>query len=194
MNESLGSAARPLILASQSPRRREILEKLGVTFSVCPAKSEVAIDSALPLCEAVKAVARAKAEEVAAENPGCAVLGADTVVALGETVLGKPRDEAEAKAMLKLLSGNDHRVVTAVWVVDETGAGHGFASDNRVTFAPLSDEDIDGYVKTGEPMDKAGAYGIQGIGGRFITTISGDFYAIMGLPCGELRLFLREIS
>lgn len=194
MNESLGSAARPLILASQSPRRREILEKLGLTFSVCPAKSEVAIDASLPLCEAVKAVARAKAEEVAAANPGCAVLGADTVVALGETVLGKPRDEAEAKEMLKLLSGNDHRVVTAVWVVDETGAGRGFASDNRVTFAPLSDEDIDGYVKTGEPMDKAGAYGIQGIGGRFITKISGDFYAIMGLPCGELRLFLREIS
>ena len=194
MNEKIGSAARPLILASQSPRRKEILEKLGLTFSVCPAKSEVAIDGSLPLCEAVKAVARAKAEEIAAENPGKAVLGADTVVAIGETVLGKPRDEADAEAMLRALSGREHRVVTAVWVVDETGRGHGFASDNRVTFAPLSDKDIDEYVATGEPMDKAGAYGIQGIGGQYITEISGDFYAIMGLPCGKLRLFLREIS
>ena len=193
MNEKIGSAARPLILASQSPRRKEILEKLGVTFTVCPAKSEVAIDGRLPLCEAVKAVARAKAEEVAAENPGKAVLGADTVVAIGETVLGKPRDEADAKAMLRALSGREHRVVTAVWVVDETGRGQGFASDNRVTFLPLSEEDIDEYVATGEPMDKAGAYGIQGIGGRYIAGICGDFYAVMGLPCGELRQFLHQI-
>lgn len=192
MNDVIGSAARPLILASQSPRRREILEKLGVTFTVCPAKSEVAIDSSLPLCEAVKAVARAKAEEVAAEHPGKAVLGADTVVAIGETVLGKPRDEADAKRMLRALSGNEHRVVTAVWLMDESGAGRGFASDNRVTFAPLSDEDIDEYVATGEPMDKAGAYGIQGIGGRYITRIHGDFYAVMGLPCGELWQFLHQ--
>ena len=192
MNDGIGSAARPLILASQSPRRREILEKLGMTFTVCPAESEVGIDSALPLCEAVKAVARAKAEEVAATHPGRAVLGADTVVAIGETVLGKPRDEADAKAMLRALSGRDHRVVTAVWVVDEAGVGRGFASDNRVTFAPLSDEEIAAYVATGEPMDKAGAYGIQGIGGRFITGIHGDFYAVMGLPCGELWQFLKQ--
>lgn len=194
MNETIGSTARPLILASQSPRRREILEKLGLNFTVCPAKSEVAIDGSLPLCEAVKAVARAKAEEVAAENPGKAVLGADTVVAIGETVLGKPRDEAEAKAMLHALSGREHRVVTAVWVVDETGRGQGFTSDNRVTFASLTDEDIDEYVATGEPLDKAGAYGIQGVGGRYILGMSGDFYAVMGLPCGELRQFLQEIS
>ncbi len=194
MNEKIGSAARPLILASQSPRRREILEKMGVTFTVCPAKSEVAIDSRLPLCEAVKAVARAKAEEIAAENPGKAVLGADTVVAIEETVLGKPQDETEAKKMLRALSGREHRVVTAVWVVDETGRGQGFASDNRVTFAPLSDEDIDEYVATGEPLDKAGAYGIQGVGGRYILGMCGDFYAVMGLPCGELRQFLQEIS
>lgn len=194
MNDTIGSVARPLILASQSPRRREILEKLGVTFTVCPAQNEVEINKMLPLCEAVKAVARAKAEEIAAENPGRAVIGADTVVALGETVLGKPCDEADAKRMLSALSGREHRVVTAVWAVDEAGVGHGFASDNRVTFAPLSEAEIDDYVKTGEPMDKAGAYGIQGIGGRFITKISGDFYAIMGLPMGELRCFLREIS
>ena len=194
MNEMLGSAARPLILASQSPRRKEILEKLGVAFTVCPATSEVGIDPTVSLCEAVTAVARAKAEEVAASHPAKAVLGADTVVALGETVLGKPRDEAEAKAMLRALSGREHRVVTAVWVVDETGRGQGFASDNRVTFAPLSEEEIAQYVATGEPLDKAGAYGIQGIGGRFITRLCGDFYAVMGLPCGELRLFLRSIS
>lgn len=192
MNDRLGSAARPLILASQSPRRREILEKLGVTFTVCPAKSEVAIDPNLPLCDAVTAVARAKAEEIAAANPGCAVLGADTVVAIGETVLGKPKDETDAKRMLRALSGNEHRVVTAVWLVEESGEGRGFASDNRVTFATLSDEEIDAYVATGEPMDKAGAYGIQGFGGRYITRLCGDFYAVMGLPCGELWQFLKK--
>ena len=194
MSEKIGSEARPLILASQSPRRREILEKLGVCFSVCPAENEAEIDTSIPLCDAVKAVARAKAEEIAAAHPGRAVLGADTVVALGETVLGKPKDEADAKRMLRALSGNEHRVVTAVWLCDETGAGRGFASDNRVTFAPLSEEDIDEYVATGEPLDKAGAYGIQGIGGRYITGLCGDFYAVMGLPAGELWRFLRENS
>ncbi len=194
MNESIGSRSRPLILASGSPRRREILEKLGVAFSVCPAKTEAGIDGALPLCEAVTAVARAKAEEVAAEHPGRAVLGADTVVALGETVLGKPRDAEDAARMLALLSGKEHRVVTAVWVIDEAGHGQGFASDNRVTFAPLSEADIAEYVATGEPLDKAGAYGIQGVGGRYITRLCGDFYAVMGLPTGDLWRFLREIS
>ena len=192
MSEKIGSEARPLILASQSPRRREILEKLGVCFSVCPAENEAEIDTSIPLCDAVKAVARAKAEEIAAANPGCAVLGADTVVALGETVLGKPKDEADAKRMLRALSGKEHRVVTAVWLVDEAGQGRGFASDNRVTFLPLSDEEIDAYIATGEPMDKAGAYGIQGVGGRYISRMCGDFYAVMGLPCGELWQFLRD--
>ncbi len=194
MSEIIGSENRPLILASQSPRRKEILEKLGVTFTVIPAQSEAKIDPNLPLCEAIKAVARAKAEEIYAKNPGCAVLGADTVVAIGETVLGKPHDEEEAKRMLCALSGKEHRVVTAVWVVDESGNGRGFASDNRVTFAPLSKADIDEYVATGEPMDKAGAYGIQGLGGRYITRLYGDFYAVMGLPAGELWQFLRQIS
>lgn len=192
MSVPIGSNGRPLILASQSPRRREILEKMGVTFTVCPAKTEAAVDPNMPLCEAVKAVARAKAEEIAAANPGRAVLGADTVVALGETVLGKPKDEADAKRMLRALSGKEHRVVTAVWLVDEAGQGRGFASDNRVTFLPLSDEEIDAYIATGEPMDKAGAYGIQGVGGRYISRMCGDFYAVMGLPCGELWQFLRD--
>lgn len=183
------------ILASASPRRQELLARLGLNFTVEPALTELPADPALPPDEAVLAVARAKAEEVFARHPQDTVLGADTVVLLptenGEKMLGKPQNDDEAKAMLRSLAGKTHRVVTAVWLCSSKG-GDGFAQSAAVTFYPMTDAEIAAYVATGEPKDKAGAYGIQGIGMRYIREIAGDYYTIMGLPVARLWHFAAE--
>ncbi|MBQ8752070.1 MAG: septum formation protein Maf [Clostridia bacterium] len=183
------------ILASASPRRQELLSRLGVPFTVEPAENEPPADPTLPLDEAVMAVARAKAEEVFAKHPDATVLGSDTVVAVmtpeGERVLGKPRDAADAAAMLGLLQGREHRVVTAVWLCDPAG-GDGFAESAAVRFYPMNEQEIAAYVASGEPMDKAGAYAIQGLGMRYIRGITGDFYTVMGLPVAKLWHFAKE--
>lgn len=185
----------PLILASASPRRREILTLLGLPFEAVPAENEPAVDPLLPLDQAVCAVARGKAAEVAARFPGRVVLGADTMVSVDGLTLGKPRDEADARRMLRLLQGRSHEVYTGVWVFGPgyPSAGYGFADRARVCFFPLSAREIDEYVATGEPMDKAGAYGIQGRGLRNIRGIEGDFYTVMGLPGGRLWRFLNGL-
>ena len=182
---------KPIILASASPRRQEICTLLGLTFTVLPAKSEAPVDARLPIDDAIVQVARAKAEEVAALYPDTPVLGADTSVIVDDEVLGKPRDEEDAKAMLRRLSGRTHRVVTGVWLCDGAQSG-GFSDSTDVTFAPMTEDEIDEYVRLGEPMDKAGAYGIQGGGMRYIMGIHGDFYTVMGLPSGRLYRFLKE--
>ena len=185
----------PLILASASPRRKEILERLGLSFAVDPARRELPPDPSLPAGQAVLAVARGKAEEVAERHPGTVVLGADTAVCLEGTLLGKPRDERHARAMLTALQGREHQVLTAVWVcappVPGRPASGGFVSRARVRFYPMSGREIGEYIATGEPMDKAGAYGIQGFGMRYIRDISGDYYTVMGLPGARVRRFLR---
>lgn len=188
---------RPFILASASPRRREICDKLGLPFSVEPAEAEAPLDPALPLAEGVLQIARSKAESVFARHPDEAVLGADTVVAIERdgraVVLGKPADPADAARMLRLLAGRTHRVLTAVWVCTP-GRCDGFTSENRVTFAPMTDKDIAEYVASGEPLDKAGAYGVQGLGARYVRRIEGDFFAVMGLPAADLWTFLRSFD
>ena len=188
----------PLILASASPRRKEILERLGLSFAVDPARRELPPDPSLPARQAVLAVARGKAEEVAERHPGTVVLGADTAVCLEGTLLGKPRDERHARAMLTALQGREHQVLTAVWVcappVPGRPASGGFVSRARVRFYPMSGREIGEYIATGEPMDKAGAYGIQGFGMRYIRDISGDYYTVMGLPGARVRRFLRLFS
>ena len=188
----------PLILASASPRRKEILERLGLSFAVDPARRELPPDPSLPTGQAVLAVARGKAEEVAERHPGTVVLGADTAVCLEGTLLGKPRDERHARAMLTALQGREHQVLTAVWVcappVPGRPASGGFVSRARVRFYPMSGREIGEYIATGEPMDKAGAYGIQGFGMRYIRDISGDYYTVMGLPGARVRRFLRLFS
>ena len=148
------------ILASASPRRREICERMGVAVEILPAAGEPPLDRSLPLEEAVRLVARAKAEEIAARCPERRVLGADTVVEIDGQVLGKPRDKREAADMLRRLSGRAHRVLTGVWAAGP-GCGCGFTSAAQVEFEPMTDEEIAAYVATGEPMDKAGAYGIH---------------------------------
>ncbi len=182
---------RPIILASASPRRREICDILGLTYTVCPAQTELPADPALPPEQAILQVARGKAEEIAAAYPEAIVLGADTAVVVDDLILGKPQDEDDAKAMLRMLSGRAHRVITAVWVCGE-GFNKGFADSAEVDFFEMTESDIEEYVATKEPVDKAGAYAIQGKGARYIRGIHGDFYTVMGLPCGRLLRFLEN--
>ena len=181
---------RPLVLASASPRRREICDLLGLTYTVCPAQSELPADPALTAEEAILRVARGKAEEVAEQYPHALVLGADTAVVVDGDILGKPHDAEEAKAMLRRLSGRSHYVITAVWLCGD-GFHKGFADSAEVTFYPMTEDEIAAYVATNEPMDKAGAYAVQGIGARHIRGIHGDFYTVMGLPAGRLYRFLH---
>ena len=180
-----------LVLASASPRRREILTLLGEDFEIRPALSEIPPDPALPAEKAVLAVARCKAEEVAALYPDRLVIGADTIVVAEGAILGKPRDTADAARMLCLLAGRRHQVMTGVWCCSPALAD-GFTDTAEVSFFSMTEEEIAEYVASGEPMDKAGAYAIQGIGMRYIEGLQGDFYTVMGLPGGRLRRFLRK--
>ncbi len=180
-----------MILASASPRRREILDLMGVTYTVKPAQTELPLDLTLPPEDAVLRVARGKAEEIAKDHPSEVVLGADTVVVVDGSILGKPKDSEDAKAMLRQLSGREHRVITAVWLCDGERS-EGFADSAAVTFLPMSKEEIDAYVASGEPIGKAGSYAIQGRGMRHICGIHGDFYTVMGLPSGRLYEILKK--
>lgn len=182
-----------IVLASASPRRREICDLLGLTYDVAPAIGEETLDLELPLEQAVMLLARVKAEEVAARYPDRLVLGADTTVTVNGHPFGKPQDEREAAAMLRQLQGGWHRVITGVWVCSPE-KNDGFVSQTEVAFYSMTDQEIAAYIATGEPMDKAGAYGIQGVGMRFVREIRGDFYTVMGLPGAELWRFLKKFS
>lgn len=182
-----------IVLASGSPRRRKLLETLGLEFSVVPAKGEeIAPEGAGP-AETVMALSRAKAAEVAKSRPESLVIAADTVVWAEGRILGKPKDEAEARAMLHMLSDNTHEVYTGVTLMlgDKTAVG---AECTKVFFRRLTDEEIDRYVSTGEPMDKAGAYGIQGRAALMVRRLEGDYFNVMGLPLCRLGQMLEEIG
>ena len=179
-----------IILASESPRRKEILEKLLIEF-----KSEVSFcDESLPNGinpeEACVILAKRKAESVFKENPEDIVIGADTMVVLDNNILGKPSSKEEATDMLKKLSGRSHFVFTGVSIISKDKS-MSFYDKTEVKFSVLSDEDINFYISTDEPYDKAGSYAIQGIGCRFIEKINGDFYTVMGLPSYKLIKALK---
>lgn len=182
----------PVILASASPRRQEILELAGVPFEVFPADGEEA-PAELPARAYALALAKGKATAVAARFPDRVVLGADTVVVRDGTVLGKPKNEADAVEMLLSLQGRTHRVITAVYVCTPQQSD-GFAEETTVEFYPMTRAEAQAYVATGEPMDKAGSYAIQGRGMRFVKRIEGDFYTVMGLPGAATRRFLDKFS
>lgn len=187
---------KPLILASQSPRRQEILTLAGFEFSVCPANAEWAPEGLLPY-DRVRELAHSKAAQVAKNHPNSIVLGSDTMVVLGENALGKPCDEQDAVEMLMSLQGRTHEVMTGVWVIETDDAGSavkedGFTDVTTVDFWAFSEVEAAEYVATGEPMDKAGAYGIQGKGMRLVKGINGDFFTVMGLPGGRLIRFFRD--
>ncbi len=179
-----------LVLASQSPRRRELLALLGRPFRVQVASVDETMDD-LPIAEAVARLSHRKAAAIdaAAEE---IVIGADTVVVLDGQVLGKPRDREDALRMLRSLSGKTHQVMTGVCVLKgEKVRTH--TEVTEVSFRPLTEKEIRDYVATNEPMDKAGAYGIQGGAARFVEGIRGDYYNVVGLPVCRLGLMLEEI-
>lgn len=199
-----------IILASQSPRRKELLYQIGLEFEVCPAKGEEIITKTIPE-EVVMELSKQKAEEVAKgflvyeENhkeimtpSDMLIIGADTVVAYDNHILGKPKDEADAKRMLTMLSGNTHSVFTGVTLLflDKSGrvGEQVFYEKTDVTMHKISEMEIARYIADGEPMDKAGAYGIQGKGAIYIEKIAGDYNNVVGLPISRIYQELKKIG
>lgn len=202
-----------LVLASASPRRTGLLDRWGLPHVVDPARiSEEVVAGETPHAH-VERLAREKAAAVLSRHPGALVLAADTVVVLDGEILGKPRDPDHARAMLRRLSGQEHRVVTGLSLACPEPDGRGAApaagqerpspaplgrtvrsrwDEARVVFRILDEADIEGYLATGEPLDKAGGYGIQGFGGTLVTRVEGDYYTVVGLPASGLVTLLRE--
>ena len=177
-----------LILASRSPRRCELLSRLGLPFETDA--PDVDESCSLPASEAVQLLSRRKAAAASALHPGCWILGADTLVSLGGQSLGKPKDESEAVRMLRSLSGNTHQVFTGVTVISPSSGVFTALDCTEVTFDRLTDEEILSYVRTGEPMDKAGAYALQGLAGAWVTHLDGSDSSVIGLPLYLVRRLL----
>lgn len=183
-----------IILASGSPRRRELLEMLRVKdLEIVPANGEKKPHPELSPDALVAELSRAKAAEVYSAHPDALVIGADTVVSVDGTVLGKPADRDDAVRMLRMLSGRAHHVFTGVTVMC-SGVVRQHTERTEVRFRSLTDEEILAYVDTGEPMDKAGAYGVQGIASLLVEGIDGDFFNVMGLPVCALGIMLKSFG
>lgn len=181
-----------LILASGSPRRRELMERMGLTFSVQAADVDETLVPGLTAQEQVVRLSRIKAQAVAeTAGEGAVIVAADTVVVLDGIILGKPKDRQDAKKMLRAFSGRSHHVLTGMTVLGPGGM-ECHCEETEVYFRPLSQGEIDAYIATGEPMDKAGAYGIQGYAALFVEKLAGDYYNVMGLPVCALGQMLRR--
>jgi tetrapyrrole methylase family protein/MazG family protein len=181
-----------IILASGSPRRRELMSEAGFTFEVIPAVAEEIIPANTSAESAATMLAQQKAAEIASKYPDCTVIGADTIVFIDGKILGKPADRADAFAMLRRLSGRCHTVYTGVAITG--GVSEVFCESTQVEFHELSDREIEAYLDTGEPFDKAGAYGIQGKGMTLVRRINGDFYNVMGLPISRVSRILNGLD
>lgn len=182
-----------VVLASSSPRRRELLNLIGIAHEVRPANiDETKRPRESPRNHAER-LAREKASAVVARDPDAVTIGADTIVVIDRKVLGKPVDSREAARMLGMLSGRSHTVITAVAVArgDQLESA---VEEVRVKFRRLSDDEIEAYIATGEPMDKAGAYGIQGFGATIVESVEGDYFAVMGLPLVRLVRLLGNVG
>jgi septum formation protein len=182
-----------VVLASASPRRRQLLNLIGIAHEVLPAN----IDETMRVRETprrhAERLAREKASAIAKRDPDLITIGADTIVVVNRKVLGKPRDADDAARMLALLSGREHTVTTAV-AVSRGKKLRSAVEEVRVKFRRLRDGEIEAYIATGEPMDKAGAYGIQGYGATIVERIEGDYFAVMGLPIVRLIGLLRDVG
>ena len=181
------------VLASGSPRRRELLKLLGSQFEVTPSRVNEAAKAGETPHELVQRLAFEKAESIQGIRPEAIIIGADTIVLCGKEILGKPGSLAEARSMLNKLSGRVHQVITGVCVLKGTIRDVRFSSTD-VTFSRLSEEEIDAYVQTGESLDKAGAYAIQGLASRFIERIEGCYFNVVGLPLARLQHALSELG
>lgn len=180
-----------IILASASPRRQELLRYITPEFEVIPADVDETIPDGVSADECAEFLAVKKAMSVAENHPDSIVIGSDTVVIIDDEILGKPADETDAERMLKKLSGRLHKVITGVCLA----CGRktlSFSQETSVKFYPLTDAEIRDYIATGDPMDKAGAYGIQGEGCVLIEKIDGDFFTVMGLPAARLKRILSS--
>lgn len=182
---------KQIILASQSPRRKELLRQAGLSFCVCPADVEENLDLSQSIEAAVERLALEKAQAVASIYPHDIVIGADTIVYCDDQVMGKPHTKKDAVTMLNKLSGKTHQVISGVALGCEQ-RWECFHVISDVTFYDLSQEEILAYVESGEPLDKAGAYGIQGKGAIFVAKIVGDYYNIVGLPLAQVVRRLRR--
>lgn len=182
---------KEIILASQSPRRKELLERIGIAFDVQAADVDETIDESKPLEQEIMRLSLKKAEAILKDHKDAIVIGSDTVVAIDNEVLGKPKTHQDAKRMLKELSGNTHQVITGIAVISNTFKEVDVSVSN-VTFDSLTEEEIDDYINSGEADDKAGAYGIQGKAGCYINNIDGDYYAIMGFPINKVYKMLKK--
>lgn len=186
----MGETSMRLILASQSPRRRELLTQLGLQFQIDAAGIDETMDPSHRPFDEVSRLARDKSLAVPAA-PDDVVIAADTVVVLDNTVLGKPKDPADAVRMLHALSNRSHEVMTGL-AVRQGSVIHAQTVVTEVWFRSLTDAEITAYVSTGEPLDKAGAYGIQGLAAGFVTRLEGDYYNVVGLPLCPLVGLLRQ--
>lgn len=182
-----------VVLASQSPRRRELLTLVGIEHEVRPADIDEAYWPGENPRDHAERLASEKAAAVAEEMPDALVIGSDTIVVVDDDVLGKPRDDAHAAQMLARLSGRTHVVMTAV-AVRWRGVVSSDVEEVRVTFHPLRLTDIVSYIATREPMDKAGAYGIQGYGATIVSRVEGDYFAVMGLPLQRLVRLMADLG
>ncbi|MFH0993545.1 MAG: Maf family protein [bacterium] len=182
-----------VILASNSPRRRQLLEMLGIDFEVILGNVEEKIDPTLAGDELVMDLAMQKAVDVFKNHKNRIVLGFDTMVYIDNEPLGKPKSAEDASRMLRLLSGRTHVVVTGCAIVTKR-ISKTFFERAEVTFYPLSETEIADYIASGEPFDKAGAYAVQGLGAKYVKTINGDFYTVMGLPVARLYHELEQIG
>ncbi len=190
-----GGEAPPLVLASTSPRRRHVLEQLGLVFEVAPPPpdAERAWDGAEPPDRFARGLALAKGRAVRAGRPGALVVAADTIVVLDGEVLGKPAGPAAARAMLARLAGREHMVHTGVAVLAPGGEASGVEA-TEVALRALSEADVAAYVATGEPLDKAGAYGIQGLGAALVEGVRGCYFNVMGFPVARFLALLEELG
>ena len=182
-----------IILASKSPRRKELMELLKIPFEIIVSDIDEQIDYNNDLVKEIEKLSYQKAEAVFKNHQDSVVIGADTIVKINNDVLGKPKSIEHAKEMLRELSDNTHEVVTGVTIMSKDITDT-FSSVASVTFYPLSEEEIEEYVLTNEPMDKAGSYAIQGDGAKFIRSINGDYYTIVGLPIAQLYHRLKKYS
>ena len=184
-----------IILASSSPRRKELLEKIGLKFEVDASDCAEEIDPALGPDELVHRISLAKAKSVTSRHKDTIIIAADTIGVIGKKLLGKPHTADEARKMLAQISGKSHEVITGFTVLD-TASNKVFSGtvNTKVYIKKLTGQEIAAYVRTGEPLDKAGAYGIQGLGAVIVEKIEGDYYNVMGLPLNALTNALKEFG
>ena len=186
---------KPIVLASASPRRKVLLEKIGLKFEVEPGDCEEEIKSEIEPHELVRQISIKKAKSVAARHKNALIIAADTIGVIDNKILGKPHTENEARKMLKEISGKSHTVITGFTILDTaTNKTLSRTVSTNVYIKELSSQEIDAYVKTGEPLDKAGAYAIQGLGAVIVERIDGDYYNVMGLPLNALTEVLKEFG